>query len=78
MAEEFFRSNTNLKPSEIKAAFERSRNIDAQLDKERENKEREIQLLTLGMYAVFFFFASFKIPLLISVPFLVKYFNVPC
>ena len=56
MAEEFFRSNTNLKPSEIKAAFERSRNIDAQLDKERENKEKEIQLLTLGMYAVFFFF----------------------
>lgn len=48
MAEILERSDSNLKPSEVKAAFERSRHIDALLDEERVNKQNEIQLLTLG------------------------------
>lgn len=48
MAEVLERSDSNLKPSEIKAAYERSRHIDALLDEERENRQNEIQLLTLG------------------------------
>ena len=48
MAEILERTDSNLKPSEVKAAFERSRHIDALLDEEREMREREIQLLTLG------------------------------
>ncbi|KAL9982674.1 hypothetical protein ACROYT_G004745 [Oculina patagonica] len=48
MAEELQRLDSNLKPSELKAAFKRSRDIDALLDEERELKEREVQLLILG------------------------------
>ena len=49
MAEEQLqRADSNLKPSELKAAFKRSRDIDALLDEERELKEREVQLLILG------------------------------
>jgi len=48
MAEELQRADSNLKPSELKAAFKRSRDIDALLDEERELKEREVQLLVLG------------------------------
>lgn len=48
MAEELQRVDSNLKPSELKAAFKRSRDIDALLDKERELKEKEVQLLILG------------------------------
>nr|XP_058953948.1 guanine nucleotide-binding protein G(t) subunit alpha-2-like [Pocillopora verrucosa] len=48
MAEELQRIDSNLKPSELKAAFKRSRDIDALLDKERELKEKEVQLLILG------------------------------
>lgn len=51
MAEELQRAETNLKPSELKAAFKRSRDIDALLDEERELKEREVQLLILGKHA---------------------------
>ncbi|EDO47693.1 predicted protein [Nematostella vectensis] len=45
---ELLRSESNLKPSELKAAFKRSQHIDALLDQERERKSQEIQLLTLG------------------------------
>ncbi|PFX27361.1 Guanine nucleotide-binding protein G(t) subunit alpha-2 [Stylophora pistillata] len=48
MAEELQRVDSNLKPSELKAAFKRSRDIDALLDEERELKEKEVQLLILG------------------------------
>lgn len=48
MAEELHRVDSNLKPSELKAAFKRSRDIDAFLDEEREFKEREVQMLILG------------------------------
>ena len=48
MAEELQRADSNLKPSELKAAFKRSRDIDALLDEERELKEKEVQLLILG------------------------------
>ena len=49
MAEEQLqRADSNLKPSELKAAFKRSRDIDALLDEERELKEKEVQLLILG------------------------------
>lgn len=51
MAEELQRADSNLKPSELKAAFKRSRDIDALLDEERELKEREVQLLVLGEHA---------------------------
>lgn len=44
------RSDTNLKPSEVKAAYKRSQHIDALLDKEREERQQEIQLLTLGKF----------------------------
>ena len=62
---DLFRSDTNLKPSEIKAAFERSRDIDAQLDKEREDKQQEIQLLVLG---------TSQMPLLIRTAIIIKTF----
>lgn len=45
---ELLRSDTNLKPSELKAAYKRSQHIDALLDKEREERQQEIQILTLG------------------------------
>ncbi|KXJ18400.1 guanine nucleotide-binding protein G(i) subunit alpha-2 [Exaiptasia diaphana] len=45
---ELLRSETNLKPSELKAAYKRSQHIDALLDKEREERQQEIQILTLG------------------------------
>lgn len=48
MAEGLQRSDSNLKPSELKAAFKRSRDIDALLDEERELKEKEVQMLILG------------------------------
>lgn len=48
MAEELQRADSNLKPSELKAAFKRSRDIDALLDEERELKDKEVQLLILG------------------------------
>ncbi|CAH3117131.1 unnamed protein product [Porites lobata] len=49
MAEEQLqRADSNLKPSELKAAFKRSRDIDALLDEERELKEKEVQILILG------------------------------
>jgi len=48
MAEILERADSNLKPSELKAAYERSRHIDALLDEERETRSKEIQLLTLG------------------------------
>lgn len=48
MAEELHRVDSNLKPSELKAAFKRSRDIDAFLDEEREFKEKEVQMLILG------------------------------
>ena len=51
MAEELQRTDSNLKPSELKAAFKRSRDIDALLDEERELKEKEVQLLILGKHA---------------------------
>lgn len=51
MAEELQRADSNLKPSELKAAFKRSRDIDALLDEERELKEKEVQLLILGRHA---------------------------
>lgn len=51
MAEELQRADSNLKPSELKAAFKRSRDIDALLDEERELKEKEVQLLILGKHA---------------------------
>lgn len=51
MAEELQRVDSNLKPSELKAAFKRSRDIDALLDEERELKEKEVQLLILGKHA---------------------------
>lgn len=51
MAEELQRADSNLRPSELKAAFKRSRDIDALLDEERELKEREVQLLILGKHA---------------------------
>lgn len=51
MAEELQRADSNLKPSELKAAFKRSRDIDALLDEERELKEKEVQLLILGKLA---------------------------
>lgn len=51
MAEELQRADSNLRPSELKAAFKRSRDIDALLDEERELKEKEVQLLILGKHA---------------------------
>ena len=51
MAEELQRVDSNLRPSELKAAFKRSRDIDALLDEERELKEKEVQLLILGKHA---------------------------
>lgn len=52
---ELMRSESNLKPSELKAAYKRSQHIDALLDKEREEREQEIQILTLGEQSIFFF-----------------------
>lgn len=53
MAEEQLqRADSNLKPSELKAAFKRSRDIDALLDEERELKEKEVQLLILGKHSI--------------------------
>lgn len=53
MAEEQLqRADSNLKPSELKAAFKRSRDIDALLDEERELKEKEVQLLILGKRSI--------------------------
>lgn len=52
---ELMRSESNLKPSELKAAYKRSQHIDALLDKEREEREQEIQILTLGEQSMFFF-----------------------
>ena len=51
MDEELQRTDSNLKPSELKAAFKRSRDIDALLDEERELKQKEVQLLILGKHA---------------------------
>ena len=51
MADELHRADSNLRPSELKAAFKRSRDIDALLDEERELKEKEVQLLILGEHA---------------------------
>lgn len=50
---ELLRSETNLKPSELKAAYKRSQHIDALLDKEREERQQEIQILTLGKFGCF-------------------------
>lgn len=53
MAEEQLqRADSNLKPSELKAAFKRSRDIDALLDEERELKEKEVQILILGKHSI--------------------------
>ena len=53
MAEEQLqKADSNLKPSELKAAFKRSRDIDALLDEERELKEKEVQILILGKYSI--------------------------
>lgn len=52
---ELMRSESNLKPSELKAAYKRSQHIDALLDKEREEREQEIQILTLGEQSMCFF-----------------------
>ena len=51
MAEEQLqRADSNLKPSELKAAFKRSRDIDALLDEERELKEKEVQRCSIFVF----------------------------
>ena len=77
MAEELQRADSNLKPSELKAAFKRSRDIDALLDEERELKEKEVQLLILGKHASSLVNSSVAIfgPLLDGINILSSYFQ---
>ena len=53
-AENHSRVDSNLKPSELMAAFKRSEDIDALLDEERELKGKEVLILILGKGAIRF------------------------